>query len=280
MHGAYKRWPLCDLARNYAEAKGIRDFEGARRSLLIQDLSSGQARSAPSCAPSDARASLPTSLAAPHTSLCGAICLFLAAQVFPKIEDTYNELQQFMHEDEGRVERLRVEGKVDLEGGHSSQVDDSKRPPSLYQVTRRREESDEGAAPSRSAATADHPCHRRQNHQKSTTAAPHDSRATHRLDATRVQVAVDLRNDSSQELSGALIEEIIGTVGKQHAYAIVGYGPVVVPLLTTIVEHEKLTSFLIFKVVVGVVARTLHTHIHIHPRKFRARPAPSTCALA
>ena len=148
MHAAYKAWPLSGLAANFFAAKGMSDEDVSRRSLLIQDLSSGQ--------------------------------------VFPKIEGVYANLQEFLHEDAPRCERLRQDGRLDLEGGLHSTVDDSKRPSTLYQV------------------------------------------------------AVDL--SAQGELTVSMLEEIIHTVGKVHAYAIVTHGPAVVPMLSAIVEQEKLTS--------------------------------------
>ena len=153
MHAAYKAWPLSGLAANFFAAKGMSDEDVSRRSLLIQDLSSGQ--------------------------------------VFPKIEGVYANLQEFLHEDAPRCERLRQDGRLDLEGGLHSTVDDSKRPSTLYQV------------------------------------------------------AVDL--SAQGELTVSMLEEIIHTVGKVHAYAIVTHGPAVVPMLSAIVEQEKLTSYLIAK---------------------------------
>jgi len=59
------------------------------------------------------------------------------------------------------------------------------------------------------------------------------------------QVAVDLA--PTVELTGAMLDEIIRTVGKNHAYAIIASSISVVPILNCLISHQKLANFLIFK---------------------------------
>jgi len=151
MHGAYKRASLGELMQMYFASREIE--QPAKRALLVQDLASGK--------------------------------------VFPKVEAVYAQLGDFLHEDATRLDRLLQDGRLEMEGGLHTAVDDTKRPSSLYQVA---------------------------------------------LDIPPVG-----------ELSLQMMEEIIATLGKAHAYCIVAYGPVVVPVLSSIVERERLTSFVILK---------------------------------
>ena len=151
LHGASRRAPLSELATMYFEARGVDPATCDRSYLLIQDVSSDV--------------------------------------INPKIAEVYGQVQEFIHEDAARLERLRANGQFELQGGQAAIIDDSRQPESLFQV------------------------------------------------------AIDPPSD----LSLAVVEEIIATLGKRHAYAIVGSGQMVAPLLTTVVDQEKLTSYIILK---------------------------------